>query len=125
MGYNYTYSYSQPMSPAATLLVFACSIVALIAMWRIFQKAGQPGWAVLIPIYNAIVEYRVICGRESAFLRLLIPFYNIYWLIKSMIALAHAFGRSTGFGWGLVFLSPIFLCILGFGPDQYLGPQDL
>ena len=100
-------------------------VVMIVGMWKLFEKAGKPGWTALIPIYNDYVLFEIICGRGIAFLRLLIPFYNIYWYIKSLIVLAKAYGKDTAFGIGLIFLSPIFMCILGFGKDQYLGPQEM
>ena len=122
---NFEFSYNQPLTPASMILPLAVALLMLIAEWRIFTKAGKPGWAVLIPIYNMWVLYTVICGRGTAMFRLLIPLYNIYWSIKSMICLAHAYGKSTGFGVGLIFLAPIFLCILGFGGAEYQGPQEM
>ena len=111
---------------AATLIPsIVISVIMLIAMWRVYTKAGKPGWAVLIPIYNLCVEYEIICGRGTAMFRLLIPFYNIYWAIKSIIKMAHAYGKSTGFGIGMLFLSPIFYAILGFGDAEYQGPQQM
>ena len=123
--YSYEYSYYYQPSPAELIIWIALIIVGTIGIWKVYQKAGQPGWACLIPIYNLVVEFRIICGRGKAWLRLLIPFYNIYWGIKAQIKLAHAFGKSTGFGWGLVLLFPIFICILGFGDAQYQGPQEM
>ena len=103
----------------------AASLLVLIAMWKVFTKAGKHGWAVLIPIYNLWVEFEIICGRGTAMFRLLIPIYNIYWAFKAMINLAHAYGKSTGFGIGLIFLAPIFWCILGFGSAEYQGPHNM
>lgn len=122
-GFNYSTSYEA--SPATIIISCALALLMLIAEWRIFTKAGQHGWAVLIPIYNLWVLYTIICGRGTAMFRLLIPIYNIYWAFKSMIQLAHAFGKSTGFGVGLIFLSPIFMLILGFGGATYEGPQEM
>lgn len=113
------------MSLAATIPSLIVCVVCLAAMWKIFTKAGKPGWAVLIPIYDLYVLYEIICGRGTAFLRLLIPIYNIYWIIKSDITLAKAFGKDTLFGFGLIFLGPIFQCILGFGSAEYQDPQDM
>ena len=96
-----------------------------VALWMVFVKAEEPGWAVLIPLYNVWVLYRIICGRGTAMLRLLIPFYNIYWLVKSMIALAHCFDKSTGFGICMVFFPHVCSLILGFGSARYCGPEDL
>ena len=100
-------------------------VVMIVGMWKLFEKAGKPGWAALIPIYNDYILFDIICGRGIAFLRLLIPIYNIYWMIKSCIALAKAFGKDTIFGIGLIFLSPVCMCILGFGKDEYLGSQEI
>ena len=124
---TYSYNYTQTYKPnTGTIIVYLILMVVVIAAnWRMFTKAGKPGWAAIIPIYNTWVLYTIICDRGTAMFRLLIPFYNIYWMFKSQIALAHAFGKSTGFGIGLVFLSPIFMCILGFGPATYQGPQEL
>lgn len=126
---NYSFSYKTNVDPSALLPMLIVSgiigLVCLIAEWRIFTKAGKHGWAALIPFYNVWTEFEVICGRGTAMFRLLIPLYNIYWIIKSMIKLAQAFGKSTGFGIGLIFLTPIFICILGFGKDEYKGPQDM
>lgn len=122
------YSYgaqSAQLSPAYLISACVIALVVLIATWRMYTKAGQPGWACIIPIYSTWVLYKIICGRGKAMFRLLIPFYNIYWAIKSEIKLAHAYGKSTGFGVGLIFLPVIFYCILGFGGDKYVGPQDM
>ena len=122
--YDYSYAAAQP-SPVVLVIEIALCILILVAEWKIFTKAGQPGWAVIIPFYNLWVLYKIVCGRGKAMFRLLIPLYNIYWAIKTDIKLAHAYGKSTGFGVGLIFLAPIFLCILAFGDAQYVGVQDM
>ena len=104
------------------LIGLIIAIVIIAALWRIFTKAGQPGWAVIIPIYNALVMLR-IAGRPWWWLLLyLIPLVNIVVAIIVCIDLAKSFGKGTGFGLGLAFLSPIFAMILGFGSARYLGP---
>ena len=123
--YNSSYETSYSDSPFLTVVYILVAIVLIAAEWRIFTKAGSPGWAVLIPFYNMWVEYDIICGCGAKMFFLLIPFFNIYWAFKTMIKLAHAYGRSTGFGIGLIFLPAIVLCILGFGGAQYEGPQDM
>ena len=110
---------------AVLLVSLAVSIVIIVAQWKIFVKAGKPGWAAIIPIYSSWVLYEIICGRGTAMFRLLIPVYNIYWSIKTSLNLAYAYGQGTGFGVGLILLAPIFECILGFGKAQYEGPQDM
>ena len=123
----YDYSSYETNAPSPITFVFSLvlAIILIAAEWRIYTKADKPGWAVLIPFYNMWVEYEIICGSGAKMFFLLIPIFNIYWGIKSTIKLAHAFGRSTGFGIGLLFLPAIFTCILGFGRAEYEGPEIL
>ena len=79
-----------------------------------FSKAGEPGWASIIPIFNAYVLFKMTWDKGSKFLLLLIPIYNIIVIIKTQIKLAKAFGKSGGFVAGLIFLTPIFYALLGF-----------
>jgi len=91
-------------------------------MWKVFAKAGQPGWAALVPIYNMIVLLQIV-GRPTWWLLLFfVPIVNIFIGLMVINDLSKSFGKGTGFTLGLIFLSPIFWCILGFGPAQYIGP---
>ncbi len=100
-------------------LILALSIFSIICMWRIFVKAGKPGWASIVPIYNTIVLLD-ICGLQWWYLLLmLIPIVNIVILILMYVKLAEVFGRSGGFAIGLIFLNIIFMAILAFGPASY------
>lgn len=96
-------------------------IVEVVSTWRLFAKAGQPGWASIIPIYNIYVLFQITWGQGSRFLLLFIPIYNIILAIQTNIKLAKAFGKSTGFGIGLIFLRIIMLPMLAFGNSTYLG----
>jgi len=97
------------------LIWLAVLVFFVIVNWRIFTKAGEPGWAAIVPIYNVIVLLK-IAGKPwwwIFILWLIVPLFIAY------IDLAHTFGKSTGFGVGLVLLSPIFFPILAFGSAQY------
>ena len=120
--YNYDYSYQA--SPGVTLLSFAVAILGIVAMWKIFEKAGEPGWASIIPFYNIYVLFKITWGSGWKFLLLLIPFANIVIAIITMVKLAKAFGKSGGFAVGLIFLSVIFYCILAFDQSQYQGVPE-
>lgn len=120
--YNYDYSYQA--SPGVTLLSFAVAILGIVAMWKIFEKAGEPGWASIIPFYNIYVLFKITWGSGWKFLLLLIPFANIVIAIITMVKLAKAFGKSGGFAVGLIFLSIIFYCILAFDQSQYQGVPE-
>ncbi len=104
-------------------LIFA--IVMIIALWRIFEKAKEPGWASLIPIYNTIVLLK-ICGRPWWWIFLLfIPIVNFVLMIVIFADLAKVFGKDTGFAIGLILLTPIFLLILAFDNSQYIGSNQV
>ena len=99
------------------------AVIMIAAMWKIFTKAGQPGWACLIPIYNIYILCKIV-GRPGWWVILMfIPFVNFVIGIILCIDLAKSFGQGVGFGLGLVFLSFIFYPILGFGSAQYQGPS--
>ncbi|MBP6507419.1 MAG: hypothetical protein KA257_07620 [Opitutaceae bacterium] len=108
--------------PLLILLIELAIIVLVIAgVWKTFVKAGQPGWAAIIPIYNAYILLK-IAGRPGWWLiLLLIPLVNIVIAIIAAIDVAKAFGKGTGFGLGLALLGFIFYPILGFGDATYHG----
>lgn len=94
------------------------SIIMIISYWKIFKKKGKPGWATLVPIYNVIVQIQVANLSMIYFLLLLIPFVNIYAIIKINISLAKSFNKSTGFGIGLLLLPIIFIPLLAFSEEE-------
>lgn len=98
------------------LAVFVCVIAGF---WKVFVKAGQPGWASLVPLYNIYVMLQ-IAGKPSWWLILFfIPLANLIVSILLFVAIAEKFSKSAGFGVGMALLSPIFIPILGFGDAQY------
>ena len=100
-------------------------IISLVALAKVFKKAGRPGWAVIVPIYNLYVLFDIAWGKGIMFLLMLIPVVDIVILIMLYVKLAKAFGKSGGFAAGLIFLNLIFTCILGFGSAQYIGPDGV
>jgi hypothetical protein len=98
-------------------LVLVLLIVA--GMWKVFVKAGKPGWAAIIPIYNIIVLLEVAGKPLWWFILLLIPFVNLIVMIIVLIALARNFGKGVGFALGLLILPFLFYPILGFGDARY------
>lgn len=102
---------------AGFLVVWAVVVLFVIAVgWKLFAKAGKPGWAVLVPIYNIIVAVQIMGKPGWWFLLMLIPGVNI---VLAGLMFAKVFGKSTGFALGLIFLSVIFYPILAFGNAQY------
>ena len=112
----------QPPSPVVTIIGLLIGLLMIVAMWKVFTKAGQPGWASIIPIYNLYVWCRIVGRPWWWILLMLIPFVNFIILIILCIDMAKSFGKGAGFGIGLAFLGIIFLPILGFGSAQYQGP---
>ena len=104
------------------LVMLACAVIMIASMWKVFTKAGQPGWAAIVPVYNLIVLLQIVGKPLWWILLMLIPLVNFVIVILVYIDLAKSFGKSTGFGIGLVFLSFIFFPILGFGDARYIGP---
>jgi hypothetical protein len=98
------------------------AIILIASIWKIFTKAGQPGWAAIIPIYNIIVLLQITGKPLWWIILMLIPFINIVIALVLMLALAQRFGKGAGFGLGLFFLGIIFFPILGFGDARYQGP---
>jgi tetratricopeptide (TPR) repeat protein len=100
-----------------------CIIIGLFILlchWFVYEKAGRPGWAAIIPIYNTVVLFQIAGYSGWAVLLLLVPIVNIIVSFVVYLKLAERFGRGTLFGIGLVFLSPIFFAILAFNKNiQY------
>ena len=104
------------------IFALAFTILLLVAWWKIFTKAGEPGWASIVPIYNVFVWLR-IAGKPGWWIILLfIPLVNIVISIMVTIGLAQAFGKGAGFVLGLIFLPFIFYLILAFGDARYTRP---
>jgi Family of unknown function (DUF5684) len=119
---NYSYSSAGQISPI-WMVCYALFVLLMIAsMWKVFAKAGEPGWAAIVPIYNIIVWCKIV-GRPAWWIILLfIPCVNFVILIMLCIDLAKSFGKDAGFGIGLVLLGIVFFPMLGFGSAQYVGP---
>jgi hypothetical protein len=108
------------------LVIYIALIIFLIAsIWKVFVKAGQPGWGAIIPIYNIYLLCK-IAGRPGWWVILyIVPIVNIFVGLVVSLDVAKSFAKGTGFGIGLWILSFIFFPILGFGPAQYVGPRGV
>lgn len=128
-----------------SIIISLISVLIIVAQWFIYTKAGQPGWAVLIPVYNLIVMLKIV-GRPAWWIFLIlqvIVFEIIFFLnpgiltgilyglsgvtalgiaITILNGLSKSFGKDAGFTVGLLFLGFIFYPILGFGKSKYIGP---
>lgn len=140
--YEYDYSYSTGDTELVAgilglfgvlwLVIAAVCIFLIVCQWRIFTKAGQPGWKALIPFYSGWVFNQIIFGPQFGWLMFayfvgVIPVVGslamIAWTVYTYVKLANAYGKSGGFGAFMVFFPVIGLPMLAFGSSQYCGPQ--
>ena len=128
MDYNSTVYVTETASAGLSIgYVLALLLVAalmIVAMWKIFVKAGEEGWKAIIPFYNTYILYKITWGNGWFFLFGFLPLGNIVFLIFTWIKLAKAFGKGGGYAAGLFFLPFIFLPMLGFGRAVYQGPDQ-
>ena len=105
------------------IVYLAIIVVAIAGMWKTFEKAGKPGWAAIIPIYNIYIMIEIV-GKPSIWLLwCLLPCVNFVFAIWLYNLISKSFGKSEGFTVGLVLLGFIFWPILGFSDAKYLGPS--
>jgi hypothetical protein len=110
-----------PVSSLGVIVYLLFVIFYLAGFWRIFEKAGRPGWASLIPFYNFYVLTK-IADRPVWYLFLLFfPFANIFAFCSICNGVSTKFGKNMGYTLGLIFLGFIFFPALGFGSAQYEG----
>ena len=104
-------------------IAFFVLVVYVVAQWKIYEKAGQPGWAVLIPFYNIYILLKIV-GKPGWWLLLIIfvPVLNIILAIWMTNLLSKSFGKDVLFTLGLLFFGIIFYPILGFSDAKYVGP---
>lgn len=111
-------------SPLPALIVMGIIGIFFVAvMWKVFTKAGEPGWAAIVPLYNLYVLLK-IAGKPAWWMLLfLVPVVSLVISILVAISIAQRFGKGTGFGLGLAFLGPIFYPVLAFGSAEYQGDR--
>jgi Family of unknown function (DUF5684) len=109
------------------VVVLVIAVITIIGMWKVFEKAGQPGWAAIVPFYNMYILNSEIAKKE--------PMWFILYIVGAVIcgplaliaiivinlAVAEKFGKGAGYGIGLSFLPFIFYPMLGFGSARYRG----
>ena len=103
-----------------SVVIIAVSVVLIISLWKLFVKAGKPGWASLIPVYNFWVMAEITTNNNIMwFIFIFIPFLNFASYIVMLLGFAKTFGKSTGFGILTIFFNIITLPILAFGKAEY------
>jgi Family of unknown function (DUF5684) len=111
----------QVLEMVVGIVILVLAVLIIAGMWKVFQKAGEPGWAAIVPIYNIVVMLR-IAGRPLWWILLFfIPIVSLIPSIMIPVDIAKRFGKGTGFGLGLIFLPFIFYPILGYGSATVEG----
>ena len=103
-------------------------IASVAGLWKMLEKAGEPGWAAIIPFYSSYKLCQKVMGNPWYWVRLFVAvvpvigwiaaFYFKYQIGK---ATAKSFGQDETWAWGYTFLEPVFNCITGFGDYKYYG----
>jgi uncharacterized membrane protein YhaH (DUF805 family) len=101
------------------LIWLAVLVLVIASLWKIFEKAGKPGWAAIVPIYNIIVLLEIVRKPLWWIVLFLIPCVNFIAAVLIALELAKVFGKSAGFAVGLIFLPFIFYPMLAFGDARY------
>ena len=125
-------SYVQNQDGGTTTFELAINIASIIGMWKMFEKAGEPGWPAIIPFYNFYKLCGITMGNPWYWLRLFVicvPVVGwvaaIYFLWQICKATALAYGKPESWAFGYLFLSPVFYCITGFDNSDYYGPMGV
>lgn len=127
------------------LLLLLWYILTLAAGWKMFEKAGEPGWKSFIPFYNEYTVYKfswntmifwinficVVLSRllSNSDMGLLVLIAGVLNLLSAVLyvgisyKLAQSFGQGVAFTIGLIILRPVFILMLGFGSADYIGPE--
>lgn len=142
--YDYDYSYYTSPGDAGIvagimgmlgvlwLIILAVCVIMLVCQWKIFSKAGQPGWKALIPFYNMWTLNQIVFGEQYGWLMFasfvaVIPVIGsilaLAWYVYMTIQMCKAYGKSGGFAALIIFLPVIAYPMLAFGDAQYMGPQ--
>lgn len=122
-------SAAQNQSGGTSTFELLWSVATIAGMWKMFEKAGRPGWPSLIPFYNTYKHCEIVMGNPWYWLRMfvvIIPVIGwiaaIYFYFQISKATARAYGKPDSWAWGYLLLTPVFYCMTGFGDAEYYGP---
>lgn len=102
-----------------SFIFYPIILLLAVSLWKIFEKAGQNGWAALIPFYNIFIFLRIIQKPWWWFILFFIPYLGFIWILWGWIRMAKRFGKSSLYGVAIVCLSVVFIPLLAFGKQEY------
>ena len=119
MSYNSSYDLEGPA--VFLIIIFSLLLAAfyVYCAWKIFEKAGKPGWAALIPIFNTLIQLEIVQRPLWWVFLMFVPGVNLIITVIVIFDLAKVFGKDNGFAFGLLFLAPVFVPILALGNAVY------
>lgn len=110
-------------SGVSLIISLVVMVVLIIAMWKLFEKAGEAGWKSLIPFYSTYILFKIAWGNGLLFLLMFVPCANVVVSFIVLWKLCKAFDQGIGMYLLMLFVTPVAWLILGFGSAQYIGPQ--
>lgn len=105
------------------IFYIAILVLLIVSMWKIYTKAGKPGWAAIVPFYNILVLLEIVKKPWWWMLLMIIPYIGVIWGIWAINLLVKSFGKDAAFTVGCLFLPFVFFPILAFGNHHYQGEQ--
>lgn len=126
MDYSQYAGAAQSVSTGTMIFSLIISVLALVAMWKLFSKAGEAGWKSIIPIYNIYTAVKLFWANANPVLMtvlMFVPLVNIIIALILSYKIIASFGKGVGFFILSLLFSPIPQLILAFGSAQYIGPQ--
>lgn len=109
-------------SSGSSFTIFVLGVLTIVGMWKLFQKAGKPGWASIIPIYNLVVILEIVNKPIWWIVLFFIPFVNVIVGFIVWHELSKSFGKDMLYTLGLFFLPFIFIPYLAFTDAVYTRP---
>ena len=107
------------------IIVLAIVVLVLASFWKLYEKAGKPGWAAIIPIYSTLVMLEIIHKPWWWLILMFIPYIGFIWSIWAFVLFIKSYGKSTGYAIGAMFLPFIFLPMMAFDENvQYMLEED-
>lgn len=105
------------------LIAVAAVVFYVISVWKLYTKAGRPGWAILVPFYGWIEFFNIAWGNGAVFLFMFAPGINILVAILTVQKLSEAYGHGLGYTLGLFFFPYVFIPVLAFGKSKHMRYQ--
>ena len=120
---GFEYQAQGSLGTVPTLILLVVIVFMIASVWKVFAKAGEPGWAAIVPIYNIVVMLKIAGKPAWRIILFIIPFVNIIISLLVFLGIAKNFGKGGGFGVGLWLLGFTFFPILGFGDAKSVGTK--